>query len=53
MAPSENTEMTKASRVVIIDIDGICFNPTQRLERCKDAGGKIDWDKAFSNDEVW
>ena len=41
-----------AKRYVIIDIDGICFDPTDRLNRCKREDGTIDWHKAFSNEEV-
>jgi len=39
-------------KYVIIDIDGICFDPTDRLNRCKKEDGSIDWGKAFSNEEV-
>jgi hypothetical protein len=37
---------------IIIDLDGVCFDAMPRLERCKDASGIIDWNKAFSNEEV-
>jgi len=37
---------------IIIDLDGICFNPAERLNRCKKDDGTIDWDRAFSNSEV-
>ena len=37
---------------IIVDIDGILFDPTARLERCKKLNNTIDWDKAFSNVEV-
>jgi len=37
---------------IIIDIDGICLDPTARLERCKDTKGVIDWERVFSNEEV-
>lgn len=39
-------------QTITIDIDGICFDPTARLERCKDEKGKIDWEKAFSDKEI-
>jgi hypothetical protein len=36
---------------VIVDIDGVCFDSTDRLDRCRD-GLTIDWKRAFSNKEV-
>lgn len=39
-------------KIIIVDIDGVCFSPTARLERCKDADGNIDWERAFNDDEV-
>jgi hypothetical protein len=42
----------KTQDTIIIDLDGVCFDAMPRLERCKDAQGKIDWDRAFSNEEV-
>jgi hypothetical protein len=40
------------ANVVIVDIDGICFDPIERLNRCRKQDGKIDWARAFSNEEV-
>lgn len=37
---------------ILIDIDGICLAPTDRLDRCKNPDGKTDWNRAFSNCEV-
>ena len=37
---------------ILIDIDGICFDPTERLNRCKYPQGTTDWNRAFSNSEV-
>ena len=37
---------------ILIDIDGICFDPLPRLDRCKKEDGSIDWGRAFSNSEV-
>lgn len=39
-------------KIVIVDLDGVCFDPIDRLNRCKDAEGNIDWERAFSNEEV-
>jgi hypothetical protein len=39
-------------RTVIVDLDGVCFDPTDRLERCKDDSGNIDWERAFMDKEV-
>jgi len=41
------------NKIVIIDIDGVLFDPTERLERCKEEGGIINWARAFSNEEVY
>lgn len=37
---------------ILMDIDGICFDPIERLNRCKNPDQSIDWDRAFSNAEV-
>lgn len=39
-------------KAVIVDIDGICFDPTERLARCKNDNSTIDWNRAFSNEEI-
>jgi len=39
-------------KAVIIDLDGICFDPTERLKRCKKEDGTIDWNKAFSPEQI-
>jgi hypothetical protein len=49
----ENTEIKIMKQYIIIDLDRICFDPTDRLERCKNSDGSIEWDRAFSNDEVY
>ena len=38
-------------KTVIVDIDGVCFDPTERLARCSD-GLRMDWQRLFSNEEV-
>ena len=38
-------------KAIIIDIDGVCFDCTDRLNRCR-KDGEIDWKQAFCNSEV-
>ena len=39
-------------KTIIIDIDGICFDPAGRLNRCRNEDGTTNWKRAHSNDEV-
>lgn len=39
-------------KTIIIDLDGVCFDPTERLKRCRKEDGTIDWNRGFLNEEV-